>query len=165
MARRWTVPSQDMVLGAYYLTMVRDEKGAGKIFSSMDEALLAYEENVVGIHAPIKVRVYRTIGGIVESRIIDASVGRLIFNQSIPQDLDFVDRTDPGTVFDLEITFVCGKKELQKIITRAIKKHGFADTAELLDRIKSLGFKYSTVGCQLQYLRLICLFLKPNIHW
>lgn len=141
-----TVPSQDMVLGAYYLTMLREEKGTGKVFADVDEALLAYAEGAVGIHSPVKVRMTRNVGGITESRLIDASVGRLIFNQSIPQDLDFTDRSNPENEFDLEITFVCGKKELQKIITRAIKKHGFAETAELLDRIKALGFKYSTVG-------------------
>ena len=141
-----TVPSQDMVLGAYYLTMTRDELGTGKVFKDSDEALLAYAEGIVGIHSPIRVRRTRTVGGITETRIIDATVGRLIFNQSIPQDLDFVDRSDPDKAFDLEITFVCGKKELQKIITRAINKHGFTETAELLDRIKALGYKYSTIG-------------------
>ena len=91
-------------------------------------------------------RVTKTIDGITQSRIIDATVGLLIFNESIPQDLDFVDRSDPEHAFDLEVTFVCGKKELGRIIQRSIKKHGFTRTAELLDNIKALGFKYSTVG-------------------
>ncbi|MBQ9534342.1 MAG: DNA-directed RNA polymerase subunit beta' [Clostridia bacterium] len=141
-----TVPSQDMVLGAYYLTMKREEEGAGKVFANADEALIAYDKGVVGIHSPIRVRVTKTIDGITQSRIIDATVGLLIFNESIPQDLDFVDRSDPEHAFDLEVTFVCGKKELGRIIQRSIKKHGFTRTAELLDNIKALGFKYSTVG-------------------
>ncbi len=141
-----TVPSQDMVLGAYYLTIDREEQGSGKVFADMDEAMLAYDKGVVGIHSPIRVRVFKEIDGVRQSRIVDATVGRLIFNTAIPQDLGFVDRSDPDRVFDLEITFTCGKKELGSIIKRCIKKHGFAPTAELLDRIKSLGFKYSTVG-------------------
>ena len=157
-----TVPSQDMVLGSYYLTMERDtEPGSGKIdpetgridpksgakvFSSVDEAMLAYNDGVIGMHSLIRVRVTKTINGITESRLIDATAGRLIFNQGIPQDLGFVDRTDPERAFDLEITFKCGKKQLQKIIKASIEKHGFADTAELLDRIKAMGYKYSTLG-------------------
>ncbi|MCI5615607.1 MAG: DNA-directed RNA polymerase subunit beta', partial [Clostridia bacterium] len=157
-----TVPSQDMVLGSYYLTMERDtEPGSGKIdpetgridprsgakvFSSVDEAMLAYNDGVIGMHSLIRVRVTKTVNGITESRLIDATAGRLIFNQGIPQDLGFVDRSDPEHAFDLEITFKCGKKQLQKIIKASIEKHGFADTAELLDRIKSMGYKYSTLG-------------------
>ena len=142
-----TVPSQDMVLGAYYLTIDReDEQGAGKVFSNMDEAMLAYDKGIVGIHAPIRVRVFSEKDGVREGHIIDATVGRLIFNEAIPQDLGFVDRSDPQHAYDLEITFTCGKKELGNIIKRCIKKHGFAPTAELLDNIKALGFKYSTVG-------------------
>ncbi|MBO7275077.1 MAG: DNA-directed RNA polymerase subunit beta', partial [Clostridia bacterium] len=141
-----TVPSQDMVLGAYYLTMARDEEGTGKAFTSMEEALIAYDSGVVGIHSPIKIRLTKEIDGEIRYKTVDATVGRLIFNESIPQDLGFVDRTDPDKLFDLEIQFVCGKKELGKIIQRCIKKHGFTETAGLLDRIKALGFKYSTIG-------------------
>ena len=141
-----TVPSQDMVLGAYYLTMARDEEGTGKAFTSMEEALIAYDNGVVGIHSPIKIRLTKEIDGKLQYKTVDATVGRLIFNQAIPQDLGFVDRSDPNKLFDLEVQFVCGKKELGKIIQRCIKKHGFTETAGLLDRIKSLGFKYSTIG-------------------
>jgi len=141
-----TVPSQDMVLGAYYLTMAREEEGTGKVFANIDEALIAYDSGVVGIHSPIRVRLTKEIDGKATSKIVDATVGRLIFNQSIPQDLGFVDRSDPSKLFDLEVSFVCGKKELGKIISRCIKKHGFTETAGLLDRIKGLGFKYSTLG-------------------
>ena len=141
-----TVPSQDMVLGSYYLTIDREEKGTGMIFASEDEALLAYQQGYVGIHSPIKVRVFREIEGKMESKIVPATVGRLIFNQAVPQDLGFVDRTQPGHEFDLEISFSCGKKELGKIIAACIKRHDFARTAHLLDDIKALGFKYSTIG-------------------
>ncbi len=142
-----TIPSQDMVLGSYYLTIDRDtEPGAGKIFRNEDEALMAYSEGVVGIHAPIKVRMTREINGRKITKIVDATPGRLIFNERIPQDLDFVDRSDPDKQLDLEIMFTCGKKELGKIIDRCIHKHGFNMTAEVLDSIKSMGYKYSTKG-------------------
>ena len=141
-----TVPSQDMVLGSYYLTIDREEKGTGMIFANEDEALLAYQQGYVGIHSPIKVRIFREIEGKMESKIVPATVGRLIFNQAVPQDLGFVDRTQPGHEFDLEISFSCGKKELGKIIAACIKRHDFARTAHLLDDIKALGFKYSTIG-------------------
>lgn len=142
-----TIPSQDMVLGSYYLTIDREtEPGAGKVFRNEDEALMAYAEGVVGIHAPIKVRITREIDGRKVSRIVDATPGRLIFNERIPQDLDFVDRSDPDKILDLEIMFTCGKKELGKIIDRCIHKHGFNVTAEVLDAIKDMGYKYSTKG-------------------
>ena len=142
-----TVPSQDMVLGSYYLTIDRDtEPGTGKVFRDADEALMAYAEGVVGIHAPIKVRVTKEINGKMESRIVDATPGRLIFNERIPQDLGFVDRSDPDKKFDLEIMFTCGKKELGKIIDKCIHVHGFNVTAEVLDSIKAMGYKYSTKG-------------------
>lgn len=141
-----TVPSQDMVLGSYYLTIDKaDEPGAGKIFASPDEAMLAYDDGVVGIHAPIKVRMTRVIGGQTISRVVDATVGRLIFNARIPQDLGFVERND-GNLLDLEIMFTCGKKELGKIIDRCIRVHDFNKTAEVLDSIKAMGYKYSTKG-------------------
>ncbi|NLA87347.1 MAG: DNA-directed RNA polymerase subunit beta', partial [Clostridiales bacterium] len=142
-----TVPTQDMILGSYYLTFLReDEPGAGKDFSSPNEALMAYQNGDVGIHAPVKIRVSKEIDGVVQQRIIDTTVGRVIFNEPIPQDLGFVDRTDPEHIFDYEINFQTGKKQLEKIIKKAIAKHGFTLSAELLDNIKSLGFKYSTRG-------------------
>ncbi len=142
-----TIPSQDMVLGSYYLTIDREtEPGAGKVFRNEDEALMAYADGVVGIHAPIKVRMTKEINGQKLSKIVDATPGRLIFNERIPQDLDFVDRSDPDKQLDLEIMFTCGKKELGKIIDRCIHKHGFNMTAEVLDSIKSMGYKYSTKG-------------------
>ena len=141
-----TVPSQDMVLGSYYLTIDKDdEPGAGKVFSSPDEAMLAYDDGIVGIHAPIKVRMSRVINGQTVSRIVDATVGRLIFNARIPQDLGFVERNDEN-LLDLEIMFTCGKKELGKIIDRCIRVHDFNKTAEVLDSIKAMGYKYSTKG-------------------
>jgi DNA-directed RNA polymerase subunit beta' len=140
-----TVPTQDMVLGSYYLTIVKhDEIGENKVFSSFDEALLAYDNKAVGLHAPIKVRVENEDG--TQSKLIEATVGRIIFNQHIPQDLGYVDRTNPETAFDLEINFVVGKKQLGKIIDRCIRVHGTSDTAVMLDAIKATGFKYSTRG-------------------
>ena len=142
-----TIPSQDMVLGSYYLTIDRDtEPGAGKVFRDADEALMAYSEGIVGIHAPIKVRMTREIGGKMVSKIVDATPGRLIFNERIRQDLGFVDRSDPEKVLDLEIMMTCGKKELGKIIDKCIHVHGFNKTAEVLDAIKAMGYKYSTKG-------------------
>ena len=139
------VPTQDMILGSYYLTMVReDEVGAGKVFRDFNEALMAYQAGVVGLHAPIKVRVSKEIGNTKVSRIIDVTVGRIIFNDPIPQDLGYVDRTDSEKQFDLEISFLVRKKELGKIIDRCIRVHGTARTSEVLDRIKNQGFKYST---------------------
>ena len=140
-----SVPTQDMILGSYYLTMVREEeKGAGKVFRDADEALMAYSDGAVGLHAPIKVRVTREEGERRVSRIINATVGQIIFNDPIPQDLGFVDRTDPEKAFDLEVTFLVRKKELGRIIDRCIAVHGVTTTSEVLDRIKAQGFKYST---------------------
>ncbi len=141
-----TVPTQDMVLGSYYLTYEREEIGSGKIFSSVEEAMMAYDAGVVGIHAPIRVRVTRRIDGVEKTGLINATVGRLIFNEPIPQDLGFIDRRDPEKELDLEINFVCTKKQLGTIIERCIHKHGFTVSAEVLDFIKAQGFKYSTKG-------------------
>ncbi len=142
-----SVPTQDMILGSYYLTYEReDEEGAGKVFASVDEALLAYSEGVVKIHAPIRVRVSKEIDGKTITGIIPATVGRLIFNANIPQDLGFIERTTPESHLQLEVTFTVGKKQLGKIIDRCIRVHGFSDTAEILDKIKAMGFKYSTRG-------------------
>ena len=142
-----TVPTQDMVLGSYYLTIIKeDEPGAGKIFRDKDEALMAYENGVVGLHAPIKVRVTGEWNGKTESRIISCTVGLIIFNNPIPQDLGFVDRSDPDKIFDLEVDFIVTKKTLDKIIYSCIKVHGSTVTAEVLDNIKAQGYKFSTRG-------------------
>jgi len=160
-----TVPTQDMILGTYYLTYARDdEPGAGKIFGSVDEAMLAYDtyvdfeegevpfvdsdncRRVVGLHAPIKVRMEKVIDGELRHELVDATVGRLIFNEKVPQDLGFVDRSKPENAFKLEITDKVGKKLLGKIIDRCIRKHGFTIATEMLDDIKALGYKYSTRG-------------------
>ena len=143
--RSVTVPSQDMILGSYYLTIDRaGEPGEGKVFRDFDEAVKAHENGLLGMHAAIKVRVTREIDGVEHTGIIDATLGRLIFNRPIPQDLGFVDRSDPSKLLDLEIAFPTKKKDLGKIIDMCIKKHGPATTAQVLDSIKSMGFKYST---------------------
>ena len=140
-----TVPSQDMVLGSYYLTIDKaGEPGEGKIFRDFDEAMMAYENGQLGIHAPIKVRVSKEIDGVVHTKLINATLGRLIFNKPIPQDLGFVDRTDPDKLLDLEVDFTTAKGELGKIVDRTIKLHGPTVMAEVLDAIKSNGYKYST---------------------
>ncbi len=142
-----TVPTQDMVLGSYYLTTVREgEPGEGKIFGNVNEVLLAYDSKVIGLHAPIRVRVTREVNGAMKTGIISATAGQLIFNENLPQDLGFVDRSDPAKELDLEVTFTTDKKMLGKIIDRCIKVHGSVKTTELLDKIKALGFKYSTRG-------------------
>ncbi len=141
------VPTQDMVLGSYYLTLkIEDEKGTGKVFRDMNEAVMAYEDGSVGLHAPVKVRIAKEIGGERRSKLIDTTVGRLIFNTPIPQDLGFVDRSNPENIFALEVDFLVDKKKLSKIIDKCIKKHGTARTAEVLDMVKAQGFKYSTRG-------------------
>ena len=140
-----TVPSQDMVIGNFYLTMDKPgEPGEGKAFRNFEEAMMAYENHVLGIHAPIKVRVFKERDGKMESKVIDATLGRLIFNKAIPQDLGYVDRSDPDKFFDLEITEAMTSKKLSGIVDACIKKHGFAVTSQVLDDIKSIGYKYST---------------------
>ena len=187
-----TVPTQDMILGAYYLTYTRlgkAEKGAEEVvivnpgdsqweaetlvdadeflavnkalkaegkeqatfrpkyaFSSMDEAIASYADGNIGLHAPILVRVGREVDGEITYRIITATVGRLIYNEPIPQDLGFVNREDPEHAFDLEVDFLVGKKQLGKIIDKCIRRHGFTIATEMLDRIKALGYKYATKG-------------------
>ncbi|MEG2074689.1 MAG: DNA-directed RNA polymerase subunit beta', partial [Angelakisella sp.] len=141
------VPSQDMVLGSYYLTMVvEDEIGAGKVFRNTNEATMAYQAKVVGLHAPIKVRREKMINGELRSHIVDTTVGRIIFNDPIPQDLGFVDRTLPDSAFLYEVDFLVTKKQLSKIIDKCIKRHGTTKTSEVLDFVKAQGFKYSTLG-------------------
>ena len=187
-----TVPTQDMILGSYYLTYVRlgkAEKGAEQVFvtdagetgltagevvdaddfvaankaakkegkkeaeykplkayATPAEAIMAYNYGDIGIHAPILVRVEKTIDGVPAHRVIQTTVGRIIFNEPIPQDLGYVDRSDPAHAFDHEIGFQVGKKQLGDIIDRCIQKYGFTISAEVLDNIKALGFKYSTKG-------------------
>ena len=142
-----TVPTQDMVLGSYYLTIEKpNEPGEGKVFSDMDEVLMAYDAGELGLHAQMKVRVEKEIDGVKQKKVISCTAGRLIFNEAIPQDLGFVDRSDKSKAFDLEVDFIVGKKELGKIIDKCIRVHGTTTTAIILDRIKALGFKYSTKG-------------------
>ena len=187
-----TVPTQDMILGSYYLTMKRigkAEKGAehvfvtdpgdtdlpaneivdgddfvaaeekaaaegGKapsykpllIYRDPNEAVMAYSQGEVGLHAPILVRVSKSFDGVEKSKVIESTVGRIIFNEKIPQDLGYVDRSDPEHAFDHEIGFQVGKKQLGDIIDRCIKIHDFTISAEVLDGIKAMGYKYSTVG-------------------
>ncbi|MBR5021445.1 MAG: DNA-directed RNA polymerase subunit beta', partial [Oscillospiraceae bacterium] len=183
-----TVPTQDMILGAYYLTYERlgkAEKGAEAVlidnpgdskwqrgelvdadeflaenakldvpatyrprlaYGDVDEAIAAYTSGDVGLHAPILVRMTKELNGVPETRLVKVTVGRLIFNEPIPQNLGFVDRSVPGHEFDLEIDFLVGKKQLGKIIDKCIRKHGFTISTEMLDRLKALGYKYSTKG-------------------
>ncbi|ANW97820.1 DNA-directed RNA polymerase subunit beta' [Thermoclostridium stercorarium subsp. thermolacticum DSM 2910] len=142
-----TVPTQDMVLGSYYLTVEKEnDKGEGKAFSSPEEAIMAYENGYVSLHAKIKVKMTRMVDGVKKSKVIETTVGKLIFNEAIPQNLGFVDRTNPETMFNLEVDFLVGKKELSRIIERCIKVNGTHKTALVLDEIKRLGFKYSTKG-------------------
>ena len=141
-----TVPTQDMVLGSYYLTIDKDgEKGEGKVFRDINEALMAYQDGVISIHAKIKVRVSKETENGVVSKLVDTTVGRVIFNEVIPQNLGYVDRTDPEHMFDFEIGFKVGKKQLGQIIDRCLKtQQNTAATAQVLDKIKALGYKYST---------------------
>ena len=140
-----TVPTQDMILGAYYLTVeIAGEKGEGMYFKDEDEAMMAYQNGDVGLHCKIKIRREKEIDGEIKTKTIETTVGRLIYNQGIPQDLGFVDRTDPEKAFDLEIDFLVMKKNLGKIIAKCINTHGLSESAEVLDYIKSIGYKYST---------------------
>ena len=193
-----TVPTQDMVLGSYYLTLVKPKEvritdagdsdlevgkiykyydavyaqnilleqegkkkieyaedgvgcfageiGEGKYFASVNEAMMAYDCGDVGLHAPIKVRIEKEIDGLVQSKIVEVTVGRLIFNEVVPQDLGFVDRSKEENIFDLEVAFLADKKALGKIVDACIKVHGTTKTAEVLDAVKELGYKFSTRG-------------------
>jgi len=143
--RAVTVPSQDMVLGAYYLTLDKEgEKGEGKSFRNFDEAVMAYENGIISLHAKINVMIEKEINGVKKRGITTTTLGRLIFNQPIPQDLGFVDRSKPENLFKLEIDFTATKDELGQIVDRCIKYHGNTVTCEVLDKLKELGFKYST---------------------
>jgi DNA-directed RNA polymerase subunit beta' len=142
-----TVPTQDMVLGTYYLTIEKPaDNGEGRVFSSPEEAYMAYNEGYISLHSIIKVRVVKTIESRKFSKLITTTVGKLIFNEVIPQDLGFVDRSDRENMCELEINFLVDRKALQDIIDRCIKVHGTTKTAVVLDNIKTLGFRYSTKG-------------------
>ena len=139
------VPRLDMILGSYYLTMVLDgEKGEGTYYKDPEEALMAFENHEVGIHAKIFVRISKEIDGEIKTKKVETSVGRIIFNQGIPQDLGFIDRKEDP--FQYEIDFPVMKKSMGTIIERTIDKHGLIESAEVIDYIKALGFKYSTLA-------------------
>ncbi|MCQ2466727.1 MAG: DNA-directed RNA polymerase subunit beta' [Clostridia bacterium] len=142
-----TVPTQDMILGCYYLTICRPgAKGEGMVFSSIDEAFMAYDEHQIELHSKVRIRITRMVNGVETTGLVESSFGRFIFNDIIPQDLGYVDRSIEGNELLLECDFVVGKKQLGKIISRSIAVHGSASTAALLDNIKELGYKYSTRG-------------------
>ena len=140
------VPSQDMVLGIYYLTQERPgAKGEGKVFKSVNEAILAYENGVETLHSRVKVRISRKMpDGTVKTGVVESTVGRFIFNEIIPQDLGFVDRSIEGNELVLEVDFHVGKKQLKQILEKVINVHGATQTAVTLDDIKAIGYKYST---------------------
>ncbi len=139
------VPTQDMVLGSYYLTLeIPGAKGEGKVFRDVNEARLAYDSGVIDLHARIKVRFTKKVDGITKSKIIETTLGKIIFNDPVPQDLGFVDRTDPENMFRLEVEGLVNKKLLGKVIARCIQVHGTAKTAEVLDNVKNQGYRYST---------------------
>ena len=141
------VPTQDMILGSYYLTLDKDgERGEGKVFRNVDEVMMAYQTGVIELHSKIKVRREMVIDGVKQSALVDTTIGKIIFNNPIPQDLGFVDRSIPENKFKFEVDFLVGKSGLKKIIDASIKKHGAARTSVLLDDIKAQGYKYSTIG-------------------
>ena len=142
------VPSQDMVLGIYYLTQERPgAKGEGKFFKSVNEAILAYDNKIVTLHSKIKVRISKKLeNGEVLSDTVESTVGRLLFNEIIPQDLGFVDRSIPGNELKPEIDFLVKKKQCKQILEKVINVHGLSRTAEVLDDIKAIGYKYSTIA-------------------
>ena len=140
-----TVPTQDMVLGSYYLTLEKPgEPGEGKVFRDVDEATMAYDEGIIGLHSAIKIRMSKEIDGKTVTKLVSTTMGRVIFNEPIPQDLGFVDRNDPENAFKLEVEFLVNKKKLGEIIDRCIRVHGTAIAADVLDKIKAQGYKYST---------------------
>lgn len=141
------VPTQDMILGSYYLTLDKDgEPGEGKCFMSIDEAIMAYDNKVVSLHAKIKVRLTKVINGEEKQGIIDTTVGKIIFNESIPQILGFVDRSKEENQFKLEVDFLVDKKKLGKIVDKCYMKLGPTETSIMLDNIKAKGYHYSTIG-------------------
>ncbi len=139
------VPSQDMVLGIYYLTQERPGAiGEGKFFKNLNEAILAYENGVIKLHSRIKIRVTKVVNGEEMTGIVESTLGRFLFNEIIPQDLGFVDRSIPGNELKLEVDFLVGKKQNKQILEKVINTHGATVTAEVLDKIKATGYKYST---------------------
>ena len=140
------VPTQDMVLGIYYLTQERPGAlGEGKCFKNVDEAILAYENDYITLQSRVKIRMdKKDADGVVKTGIVESTLGRFLFNELIPQDLGFVDRSDPENFFKLEVDFMVGKKQLKQIITAIINTHGTFATAEVLDKIKDTGYHYST---------------------
>ncbi len=141
------IPTQDMVMGCYYLTQQRDGvKGEGKAFASEDEAIMAYQTGEVALHAKVKIRLEREWQGKTYRKVVDTSVGRVIFNNAIPQDLGFVKRENADDAFLLEVDHLVKKKDLGTIVDAVYRKHGPTITSEVLDRIKSLGYSYSTKG-------------------
>ena len=151
--RAITVPSQDMVLGSFYLTL--DKPGElgdtgdpdhPKMFRDFDEAVMAYENGLLGLHAPIEIMMTKVIDGVEKTGRVRGTLGKFIFNRPIPQDLGYVDRSIPGNEFKLEIDFNTSSGKLGDIVDRCIKYHGFATTAAVLDEIKAMGYKYSTRG-------------------
>ncbi|MBW9154677.1 DNA-directed RNA polymerase subunit beta' [Clostridium estertheticum] len=141
------VPTQDMVLGAYYLTIDKDgAKGEGRAFSSPDEVMMAYQVKDIDIHAKIKVKVSGVVNGISVTSVIETTPGKLIFNETIPQDLGFIDRSIPGNELNCEIDFLVSKKNLGSIIDKCYLKYGPSETSKMLDKIKAKGYHYSTIG-------------------
>ncbi len=139
------VPTQDMVLGSYYLTLIKPgEIGEGNAYRDVNEALMAYNEGDLGLHAKIKIRFTKEVNGEVISVLKETTLGRVIFNEPIPQDLGFVDRSNPDNVFELEVDFLVDKKALGRIIDKCIKVHGTTTSAAVLDMIKAQGYRYST---------------------
>ena len=142
-----TVPTQDMVLGIYYLTMEKPgDKGEGTYYKSVNEALLAYENKYITLQAKIRCRVSGEVDGQKVSRVVESTLGRFLFNEKLPQDLGFVDRSNPDNFLKPEVDFLVTKKELKKIIWACINIHGATKTAEVLDYIKATGYKYSTIS-------------------
>ena len=141
------VPTQDMILGSYYLTLDKEgEIGEGKVFRDVDEAMMAYQTGVISLHSRIKIRREMEFDGELQSALVETTIGKVIFNNPIPQDLGFVDRSIPENRFKFEIDFLVGKKQLKKIIDKCIQIHGTVKTSEVLDNIKAQGYKYSTKG-------------------
>ena len=139
------VPSQDMVLGSYYLTLaIPGAPGQGKVFRDVNEAIMAYDEGDLDLHAMCKIRMTKELDGVEVSKLIETTLGRVIFNDPIPQDLGIVDRSNPENMFALEVDYLVKKKELGKIIDRAIKVKGIHAASEMLDKVKNQGYKYST---------------------
>ena len=142
-----TVPTQDMILGSYYLTTVREnEEGAGKVFRDENEVLMAYAEHIITLHAPIKVRRTMVIDGVERTGLVDATAGRIIFNNPVPQNLGYIDRTDPEHWLEYEVSFRVTKKTLPDIISRCMTRNGTRTCAKMLDAIKAQGYKYSTLS-------------------